>query len=287
MTTTADTLGHFLDVLRPYEDADGRLVARSIPLGERVVFGGQLMAQAIAVAGARQPDKSVMTVHITFTRGGDPTTLLDVEVDEILAGRSFGAVTVTFRQRGKVCARAQVQLSGSEPYVFRHAQDPPAVPGPDPAVAGPTQGNREWLTQVVDGIDVMVTDQEHPAALSVWSRWPAAPSDPMVGRQLLAWASDPWLIGTSMLPHAGFGQDRAHVDLSTGVITHTLTFHEDPDASGWLLLDQEVPWAGGGRVAGRGLVFDEQGRLVASFTQDAMVRPARSAAPNQPARRVL
>ena len=43
-------------------------------------------------------------------------------------------------------------------------------------------------------------------------------------KAVLAWATDGFLIGTAMRPHDGIGQNRAHVDLSTGVLDHTLTF---------------------------------------------------------------
>ena len=56
-------------------------------------------------------------------------------------------------------------------------------------------------------------------------RRPDLPADRAVNQAALAWATDGFLIGTAMLPHEGVGQDRAHVDLSTGVIDHTLTFH--------------------------------------------------------------
>ena len=58
---------------------------------------------------------------------------------------------------------------------------------------------------------------------------------------------------------------------STGVVSHTLTFHERVHADQWLLLSHESPHAGHGRSYGRADVF-QGGHLVASFVQDAMVR---------------
>ncbi len=40
----------------------------------------------------------------------------------------------------------------------------------------------------------------------------------------------------------------------------------------WHLLAHESPYAGGGRLYGRAHIFTEDGRLVASFVQDNMVR---------------
>jgi acyl-CoA thioesterase len=90
--------------------------------------------------------------------------------------------------------------------------------------------------------------------------------------------SEGFLIGTAMRPHPGVGQAQAHVTLSTGVIGHTLTFHEPVDAGDWLLLSQRSPYAGRGRSYGRADVFDTSGALVASFVQDDMIR-AKSGGP--------
>jgi acyl-CoA thioesterase II len=88
----------------------------------------------------------------------------------------------------------------------------------------------------------------------------------------LAYATDGFLIGTAMRPHAGIGQSMAHVSISTSVLSHTLTFHEPVDAGEWHLLAHESPYAGGGRTYGRANIFSQDGRLVGSFVQDNMVR---------------
>ena len=75
-----------------------------------------------------------------------------------------------------------------------------------------------------------------------------------------------------MRRHAGIGQAMAHVSISTSVLSHTLTFHEPIDAGEWHLLAHESPDAGRGRSYGRANVFARDGRLVASFVQDNMVR---------------
>ena len=40
----------------------------------------------------------------------------------------------------------------------------------------------------------------------------------------------------------------------------------------WLLIDHEAQATGGGRTYGRGHVFTEDGRLVTSFVQEALLR---------------
>jgi hypothetical protein len=132
-----------------------------------------------------------------------------------------------------------------------------------------------------DGVDLSDPEAIGPAELRVWTRFPGAPDDPAISQALLAYASDGFLIGTAMRPHAGVGQSMAHVSISTTVLTQTLSFHEQFSAADWLLLDQRSSWAGRGRSQGAGTVFTADGRLVASFTQVNMVRdfPAGQAPP--------
>jgi acyl-CoA thioesterase len=64
----------------------------------------------------------------------------------------------------------------------------------------------------------------------------------------------------------------AHVSISTSVISQTVTFHDEFDAADWHLLAHESPHAGGGRSYGRAHVFTADGRLVASYDQQNMIR---------------
>ena len=102
----------------------------------------------------------------------------------------------------------------------------------------------------------------------------------MVNQAILSWATDGWLIGTAMLPHAEVYQHQAHRTISTGVVSHTLNFHERFEADEWLLLANESIWAGRGRTHGRCNIWTHDGRLVATYTQDNLVRgfcrPART-----------
>jgi acyl-CoA thioesterase len=75
-----------------------------------------------------------------------------------------------------------------------------------------------------------------------------------------------------MLPHAELNEHMAHRTISTGVIAHTLNFHDRFHADEWLLMSAESIWAGRGRTHGRCNIWTEDGRLVATYTQDNLVR---------------
>jgi len=265
-------LADLLDVLRLEPTGEGSFTARSVALtGGSVVFGGQLLAQAIVAGATVDPDKVVKSVHTVFARGASLEAPLEVEVDVMSSGRAFASATVTLRQGGKVCTRSLVLLSAIEPDLIRHQDDAPAVGSPADATAS-THGAGFWEIRTVGGVDIADPDAVGPAELDVWTRFPDAPDDPLINQALLAFSTDGFLIGTAMRPHAGVGQSMAHVSISTSVITHTLTFHEPVDAGSWLLLHHSSPYAGHGRSYGRADVFAELGGLVASFVQDNMIR---------------
>ncbi len=143
--------------------------------------------------------------------------------------------------------------------------------GPDQAEA--SKGGEEGAElRIVDGVDLMTPEITGPPELFVWTRFRHAPDDQAVHQALLSWYTDPFLIGSAMRPHAGIGQAMAHDTVSTGVLTHTLSFHEPVDATQWLLLANRSTYAGHGRGYGTGQVFTQDGQPVASYVQDNMVR---------------
>jgi acyl-CoA thioesterase len=237
-----------------------------------VVFGGQLLGQAIVAALAGQDGKAVKTLHTIFARSASPEAPLEIAVERMHTGRAFASSAVTIRQGERLCARSLVLLSADEPDFIRHAEPAPAVPGPDACKPAP-EHLAGWEIRIVGEVDVGDPALVGPPELDVWSRFAGAPGDPALDQALLAFASDGFLIGAAMRPHAGVGQAQAHRSLSTGVVGHTLTFHEPCPAGEWLLLSQRSVYAGHGRCYGRGNVFRADGALVASFVQDGMIRP--------------
>lgn len=65
----------------------------------------------------------------------------------------------------------------------------------------------------------------------MWTRFRGDPQDVTTSQALLGFASDGFLIGTAMRPHPGAGQRLAHVSISTSVIAHALSFHEQFDVA--------------------------------------------------------
>ena len=242
--------------------------------GRDVVFGGQMLAQMIVTASGRSPGKEVKSIHAIFARVATITAPLEIAVDSMHAGRSFGSDTLTVWQGNRLCARALVLMHAGEPDLIRHGVEMPAVGGPEQATTHPGGSVFPGAEmRVVGDADIWSPDAPPgPAELSMWIRYADAPNDPAISQAILAWATNGMLIGTAMRPHREVSQAQPHAAISTGVITDTLTFHEPVDARDWLLIAHESPYAGRGRSYGRAHVFTEDGRLIASFVQESMIR---------------
>jgi acyl-CoA thioesterase-2 len=259
-----------LDVLALEEVGTDRYRADTLADTHGVVFGGQLLAQMITAAATSVPGQQIKSAHNVFARGAAPEQPLEIGVTRYHEGRTFSTVGVTISQGDRLCTQSLVLLHTPEPDLIRHQASMPASAGA--AAATPRVDARGWEVRLDDGVDIMDADAVGPAELNVWSRFAGGPHDAATSQALVAYASDGFLIGTAMRPHEGVGQSLAHVSISTSVISQTLTFHEAFDAADWHLLAHESPHAGSGRSFGRAHVFTEDGRLVASYSQENMIR---------------
>ena len=235
-----------------------------------IIGGGQMLGQAIIAATRSQPEKEVKTVHMVFSRagwGGDPLYLV---LDTVHAGGSYGTVGITYEQKGRPIAKGVIMLTVPDPDLIRHAREMPVMDGPDHAdTKRDTKG--AWDLGTLAGADPFAPDDNGPPEYPMWVRFSGAPDDNAINQALVAYVSNFHLISAAMRPHT-LRPEQAHTEISTGVNSHTVTFHDPVPAGAWFLLDQGAPYAGRGRVYGRGDVFTEDGKLVASYVQDAMIR---------------
>jgi acyl-CoA thioesterase-2 len=261
---------------------DGRFVASSIgdPDVHDVVFGGQILAQAILASDeAASAGKELSSIHTVFSRVATLTKPLEIYVDSLHDGRTASSQTITVHQGDRICARSMVLRQAPADDLIRHQDPMPDVPGPEECAPADARGlvAPGTAVRVVGGIETWDSAAPPgPPEANVWITIPGEPAQPeSLSQALLAYATDGYLIAAAMRPHAGFGQDMAHRSLTTGVVTHTLQFHEGVPAGDWLLMAQQATFAGRGRAFGRAQVFSDSGRLIASFSQESIIRDGR------------
>lgn len=235
----------------------------------RRIFGGQLLAQCIAIASRDAPGKGVKSMHAVFPREGDLDRAVDFRLARFQDGRTFAGRTITGSQDGRCIVHATLSLHAEESGLS-HQKEAPDLGAP--ADAEPTTLSMiPWETRVVGGVD-LASREAGPASFAFWMRAPTLPDDEHVHQALLAHATDLTLIGTTLRPHAGLGEADAPERILTAVTSHTIWFHRRLRLDEWILLVQESPSAAGARGFAHGHAWAQDGALVASYAQESMLR---------------
>ena len=252
--------------------ADGVYTAPNIPMPYRRVFGGQLLAQIVAVAEATGSGKQVKSIHAVFPREGDLDARVDFNVEALQDGRSFASRALEVHQDGRVIAQATVSLHAPEECRLSHQYM--EAPDSTPKAATPVSLSMiPWETRAVGAVD-LESRAAGPAESAYFMRTPRLGGKSEVAhRALLAHATDLTLIGTALRPHEGLCEQDAPERVITAVTTHNVWFHRDLRLDQWWHVVQRSPVMTGARGFGRGDVFDANGRLAASFAQESLIRP--------------
>jgi acyl-CoA thioesterase len=262
-----------IDILNVTAEGPGRYTSLARTTHHRpVVEGSQMLGQAIVAAGRHAPGRRVVSAHMVFTRAADAGAPLHFDLEEVSAGRSFTTLSVDVRQADRRCAVGTLLLDVTAPDLIRRSIPAPEVPGPYEC---------EPYDMRVTGRDLRVfegayTDDPEapvgPPVIDAWVRFREVPDDPPLHAGLLAQFTGHMSIAAALRPHEGIGQREAHRSLSTAINAISLSFHADVHADRWMLYHHVSTFAGDGMTRSECRVHDEEGRLVASFSVDAMVK---------------
>jgi acyl-CoA thioesterase len=260
-----------LEVFDVRSDGTGRFTGPSDSGGRLVADGSQLLSQAIVAAAKALPGYGVRSAHALFLRPVDIRGDVWLHVEVTHRGRTFAAAAVQVQQGERRCASVTLLLDIEQDDVIRHTAAPPDATTPDDAApfSMPMRGREVRLVGPDDPNDPNAVG---PPVLDAWVRYDPIPTRPELAKALLAHFTGHLSISTTMRPHGGIGTAMAHESLSTAVIGIAVTFHEPVAWSGSLRYHHESVYAGSGLSLVRGQVFTEEGTLIASFTQDGMIR---------------
>ena len=272
------------------EQLDKYIFIGKSPRIPRRVFGGQVLAQALnaAIRTVDEDDRSAHSMHAYFLRPGDPSRQIIYEVDPIRDGRGFTTRRVVAKQNGRAIFNTSIS--------FQVQEQGPAHQFDRPQVADP-----ESLDSDLDYWTAMA--EQHPDKFDAPQSWAIdrrplkrrdylnpendirepfngvwmkalgeLGDDPLVHQTLLAYMSDMTLLGVTLNPHPVTTRSEG---LMFASLDHALWFHQPMRADEWLLYDQDSPVAMSARGFTRGIFYAEDGRLVASVAQEALLRPLR------------
>lgn len=267
-----------LDLFDVRPDGDDRFTGDTgIATGDerQVVEGTQVLAQAIVAVAKRFPDKSVRSAHAVFSRAVAVGPPIELALDVVAEGRSTATAVVAVHQNGRRCLSITVLADVPTADVIRHH-----LPRPD--VAAPADANHAEMPMIgrdlrlVDVVDVNSPEEVGPPELHAWLHYDPIPARDDLAKALLAYFTGHLGISTTMRAHPGIGTAQAHLTVSTAPMTISVAFHEPVRWDGWLLYTHESTQVGAGMSYVRGAVHAEEGALLASFAQEALIRPLRT-----------
>jgi acyl-CoA thioesterase II len=282
MTTESDqsqwTVERLLELFDVTPEGDDTFVGQTGIAGadeRQVVEGTQVLAQAIVAVAKRFPEKSVRSVYAVFARAVVVGPPVELTIDVVAEGRSTATALVNVTQNGKRCITVTAFTDVPSADVIRHQ-----IARPD--VAPPADANVSEMPMVgrqlrlVDVVDVNSPDEVGPPELFAWLHYDPIPARDDLAKALVAYFTGHLGISTTMRAHEGIGTAQSHLTVSTAPMTITVSFHEPFGWGGWLLYSHESTQVGAGMSYVRGAVHTEEGELIASFAQDALIRPLRS-----------
>ncbi len=255
-------------------------------IGSRQVFGGQVLAQALCAAqNTVAENRSVHSLHAYFILPGDLEAPIVYDVERIRDGGSFTTRRIIAIQHGRPIFNMAASFHISEEGVT-HQIDMPDVPPPD-QVKTPLEHiealglelpenarryfDRKWPIEFrpVEFYNPFAPTPSPPRR-DIWLRTvDRLPDDHGIHQAILAYASDLNLLTTALRPH---GISMMHKDLQIASLDHAIWYHRPFRFDDWLLYSLVSPSSGGARGYSQGRLYNQQGELIASVTQEGLIR---------------
>ncbi|GAA2802717.1 acyl-CoA thioesterase [Mycolicibacterium pallens] len=247
-------------------------------------FGGQLMAQAFVAATRtlrHEIAPSALSVH--FIGGGDPAEDIKYHVVRLRDERRFANRRVDAIQNGTLLATALVSYisAGSG---LEHGVPMPNLPSPEtlPTIDELLVGYEKVVPGFVEAlrpIQWRYTNEpswimrEKGGTLTgnqVWLKADGAmPDDPTLHTAAMIYSSDTTILDSIITTHGlSWGWDR----IFAVTVNHSLWFHRQVDFSDWVLYSTNSPAAAESRGLGSGHFFSPSGDVVATVTQEGIVK---------------
>ncbi len=276
-----------LDILDLKRESENTFVGTSLDIGSFAVYGGQVLAQAVSAASHMCSDNKVLhSLHGYFLRPGDISIPITYQVDVIKEGRSFNALRVNALQNDKTIFIMAASYHIPEEGI-NHQMAMPNVAQPESLTSF-----SDLFAQFAEKFNVkpkgifspdspiIFHPVEHYDPFNPGIRPPynhtwfkingeVADSNIKLNQAIMTYASDFNLLITAMMPH---NMSMFTDPMRIASLDHAMWFHGDVDLNDWILYAVESPYAGNARGYCTGKMYTRDGKLVASVTQEGLIR---------------
>ena len=268
---------------------DHNFSGNSVTIGSPHVFGGQVLAQAVNAAYRTIPEnRTLHSLHSYFLEAGDLTIPINYNVAEMRNGGSFSTRRVTASQNDKTIFILAASFHKREDGFEHQTKLDPTIKQPEELFS--------WDDMLVQFGDFLPKSMKYflsierpiefkpvripnplqpenlPANEQVWFRLKGEKQemDFRTKQEILTYISDYNVLNAAFNPNASeynFGNTQ------TASLDHSMWFFRDFDFDDWMLFSAESPNAFGARGLAKGNIFTRDGKLIASFAQEGLLRP--------------
>ncbi|WP_298878329.1 acyl-CoA thioesterase II [uncultured Polaribacter sp.] len=262
---------------------------KSVTIGSPHVFGGQVLAQAVNAAYRTIPEnRTLHSLHSYFLEAGDLTKPINYNVAEMRNGGSFSTRRVTASQDDKTIFILAASFHKKEEGFEHQTNFDSNIKQPEELFSwddmleqfGPflPKSMKAFLSveRPIEFKPVRIPNplqpENLPANEQVWFRLKGEKQemDFRTKQEILTYISDYNVLNAAFNPNASeynFG------NTMTASLDHSMWFFREFDFDDWMLFSAESPNAFGARGLAKGNIFTRDGKLIASFAQEGLLRP--------------
>ena len=240
------------------------------------VFGGQVLGQAIKAAyKTLDSHRFIHSAHAYFLTRGDVDAPIIYEVDRSLDGGSFSSRRVVAIQHGKQIFHLSASFQKPEDGLDFYSEYVPPKEFLANALEDKCLQENKFQSEFFEAhyIPQDKTGAENSVQYWVRAKHPL-PNDMSCHHSVLAYVSDMGLLEATLMPHDLDELDRKerHKNLIMASIDHAIWFHREFRADDWLFYDCQAQSTGNGRGLAHGRIYSQDGFLVASTSQEGLIR---------------
>ena len=263
----------------------------SYTIGSPHVFGGQVLAQAVNAAYRTIPENRFLhSLHSYFLEAGDLTVPIQYKVEEMRNGGSFSTRRVTAIQHDKSIFILAASFHKKEKGFEHQTNFDANIKQPEELLSWDDmlaqfgdflpKSTKAFLSvkRPIEFKPVRVPNpldpKDLPATEQVWFRLKGEKIDLdyRTKQEILTYISDYNVLNAAFNPN---GSNFSFANTQTASLDHSMWFFRDFDFDDWMLFSAESPNAYGSRGLVKGNIFTRDGKLIASFAQEGLLRPVK------------
>ncbi len=261
----------------------------SVTIGSPNVFGGQVLAQAVNAAYRTiTENRFINSLHAYFLEAGNLTIPIDYHVQEIRDGGSFSTRRVTAKQNDKPIFILAASFHKVEDGFEHQSAMNADIKQPEELLSWEDivlqfgdflPKPLKYFLSIERPIDFKpvhvpnpLKPENLPAKEEIWFKLKGdiPKMNLALKHQILTYISDYNVLNAAFNPNA---KEYNFSNTQTASLDHSMWFFRDFDFNDWMLFSAESPNAFGARGLSKGNIYTRDGKLVASFAQEGLLRP--------------